>query len=93
MTFQVLFVPGAVRDLRVFLPSLAAWSRGCRFRLISNGCTPEEDRLLQQAARLSPCFEFFRLPGRRAWEHGDALSFLQQRETLFGSVIPHTGTE
>jgi hypothetical protein len=81
LTFQVVFVPGAVRDLQVFTPSLAAWGRGCRFRLVSNGCTAAEDRLLEHVASLSPCFEFARLPGRRAWEHGDALTYLQRQET------------
>jgi hypothetical protein len=81
LTFHVVFVPGAVRDLRLFMPSLAAWGRGCRFRLVSNGCSPTEDRLLERVAALAPCFEFYRLPGRRAWEHGDALTFLQQQET------------
>lgn len=81
ITFHVLFVPGAVRDLRLFIPSLAAWGRGCRFRLVSNGCSASEEQRLIRLASLSESFEFCRLPGRRAWEHGEALTYLQRQET------------
>jgi hypothetical protein len=81
LTFHVVFVPGTVQDLRIFIPSLAAWGGGCRFRLVSNGCSPAEEQQLQHLAALAPCFEFYRLPGRGTWRHGRVLSFLQQRET------------
>ena len=81
LTFHVLFVPGSVKCLRIFTPSLAVWGGGSHFRLVSNGCSPAEDELLMQLAQLSDCFEFYRLPGDGMWEHGAALLHLQQLET------------
>lgn len=74
VNFNILFVPGAVRQLLPFTSSLLQHSDDCRFRLVSNGCTAEEDVALKHLAESSPRFDFYRLPWTDVRPHGEALN-------------------
>jgi len=80
VTFNIPFVPGTVRHLQPFTLSLLLHSRDCRFRLVSNGCRPDENDRLMQLAKSSDRFEFLRLPWDRVQPHGRALHVLHEGE-------------
>lgn len=80
ITFNVLYVPGTVALLKAFPGSLLRWSSSYRFRLIANGCPPEERRLLEQLAASDPRLEYLHLASSEVVPHGVALSRLQEME-------------
>jgi len=79
LTFNIVYIPGSVRYLRLFALSLLN-SADCSFRLISNGCGPDEARLLRDFCGCSPRMEFLALPYGGMVSHGRALSCLQSQE-------------
>ena len=79
LTFNIVYIPGSVRYLRLFALSLVD-SADCSFRLVSNGCGPDEAHLLRDFCGRSPRLEFLALPYDRMVSHGRALSCLQSQE-------------
>ncbi len=77
--FNIIYTPGNVKYLRLFSLSLLKWSN-CQFRIVSNGCSAEENELLKSLCQLDPRFEYFQLPFNHLVEHGTALMYLQKIE-------------
>ena len=77
--FNIVYVPGTVRLLVPFVFGLLEWS-GCSFRLVANGCSPEEVGLLQRLCSRNLRLDFLALPFEKTVEHGQALSHLQSLE-------------
>lgn len=80
ITFNVIFVPGTVRHLHGLTHSVIRNS-ACRYRLVSNGCTKEEDRILQQTAAASSRVDFYRIAAETTLRHGLVLDHLHELET------------
>lgn len=76
LTFHIIYVPGSVGYLLSFVDSLLQWSE-YSFRLVSNGCPEEEQRLMRTYCRSNPRLEYLALPTVRPAAHRDALNYLQ----------------
>ena len=79
LKFNIIYTTGTVTYLRLFAFSLLKWS-DCSFRLVANGCSPEEKRLLKEFCRGNPRLEFLAIPNKTMMRHGQALSYLQKLE-------------
>ena len=79
LTFHIVYTPGTVTYLRLFVLSLLKWSN-CSFRLVANGCLPEEQHLLKEFCHRNPRLEFLGLPTKKMMRHGQVLSYLQKME-------------
>lgn len=79
LTFHIIYMPGIVRYMTLFLFSLLKWS-DCSFRLVSNGCSPHELRHLRKLSDNSSRLELVVLPDNRLIRHGRALSYLWSLE-------------
>jgi hypothetical protein len=79
LKFNIICTPGAVQYAPLFALSLRKWS-DCSFRLVANGCSLIENRVLLEFCEKDPRFEFFALPVKTAIQHGKALSYLQSHE-------------
>jgi len=77
--FNIIFVPGTVRYLRLAVASLLHFS-GYSFRLVANGLGEAERRLLADYCDSSPRLEYFDYPVGRMLDHGTMLNVLFQRE-------------
>ncbi len=78
-TFHVLYTPGTVGLLSPFAESLVRHSP-FRFRLVANGCGPEERAQLDALAATSPRLEALALPTDAPLSHGDAMDWLFARD-------------
>ncbi len=78
-TFNIIYTTGFVKYLSLFIFSLLKWS-DCSFRLVANGCSSEEKRLLQTICHKNARLEFLTLPSKHMMKHGDALDYLQSLE-------------
>ncbi len=76
LTFHIIYTPGTVKYLSLLVFSLLKWS-DCSFRLVANGCTSGEVRLLQALCHNSNRLELLVLPSKTMIKHGEALSYLQ----------------
>lgn len=79
LTFNIVYTPGTIKHLQVFVFSLLKWL-DCSFRLVANGCSAEETRMLHALCRNNPRLEFLALPIRGHVRHGKALNYLQALE-------------
>jgi hypothetical protein len=79
MKFHIIYTPGSVKHLQLFLFSLLKWL-DCSFCLVANGCSAEETRILQTLCQDNPRLEFLELSRKNVLEHGQALSILHTRE-------------
>ena len=68
----------SVRYFILFLDSLLNKTTG-RFRLVSNGCSPEEQRYMAELCGCQERLEFFSIPTNSSWPHSDVLNYLQAR--------------
>ena len=75
-TFHIIFVRGSVRLLRPLAFSHAARTRTVRLRLVSNGCTRAELRLLHELGAASNRVEVVELSRNRVLPHGVVLNEL-----------------
>lgn len=75
LTLNIVYTPGTIAMLSFMLHSLLAYS-DCSFRLVSNACLPPEQRFLQKLAAGHPRLEFWALPAKRMWPHGQVLNYL-----------------
>ncbi len=81
ITFNILFVSGTVRSLSPFIVSVLDASTDCSVRLVSNGCTADEDQILASMASADHRLSFYKIQTKRALDHGVVLSMLQKNET------------
>jgi hypothetical protein len=84
-TLNVIYTRGTVRSLSLLVWSLLEHS-DFRFRLVANGCPPDEASVLQRLAEQSPRCSFLPLPATSMMPHGQALNYLQAATTekVFG---------
>ena len=80
LTFNIIYVPGTFKLLRVFLLSLLEHSSSCRFRLVSNGCGDEELRAIQDFCGSYPRLGWQVVGTGAPLAHGEVLSLLQEQE-------------
>ena len=76
LTLNVIYTPGTVGHLSLLIWSMLDHSN-CRFRLVANGCSPDEMALLRRLCEQSPRLAFLALPTRSMMPHGQALNHLQ----------------
>ena len=74
--FNIVYTPGTVRYLSFFVWSLLKWTP-VSFRMVSNGCLPQEQRYLAKLCRQEPRLEFWAIPTKTSLPHGLALNYLQ----------------
>ena len=79
LNFNIVYTVGTVRYLRLLVFSLLKWSEAS-FRLVANGCSPEEAHMLEELCRSSSQLEFLALPSTTLLPHSDVLSHLQSME-------------
>lgn len=77
LKFNIVYIPGATRYQSLFTFSLLKWS-DYSFRLVANGCSPDEMRWLRRLCSKSPRLEFLALPFKKTVKHGLALSYLHR---------------
>ncbi|MBW1852665.1 MAG: hypothetical protein JRJ15_14830 [Deltaproteobacteria bacterium] len=80
LKFNIIFVPGTVRYMRLAVLSLLKHS-SYTYRLIANGLDSRECALLVEFCRKSDRLEYFYYPSKRVLEHGMMLNLLFQRES------------
>jgi hypothetical protein len=76
LTFHIIYTPDTVRYLSFFVWSLLKWS-DCSFRLVANGCRPEEVQHLQQLCQQSARLSFVAFSTQAVAHHGPVLNYLQ----------------
>ncbi len=75
LEFNVVYTPGSVKYLSLFVWSLLENSDAC-FRLVSNGCLPIENQHLLAMCRREARLEFHAIPAKASLPHGQALNYL-----------------
>lgn len=78
LRFNVIFVPGTVKYLRLATESLLRYSP-YRYRLVANGLKKAELNLLQSFSSHSERLSFLAYPTKQPLEHGMLLSLLAAR--------------
>ena len=76
-TFNIIYTPGTVKYLSLFVMSLLKWS-DCSFRLVTNGCRTEEKNYLKEFCNKYPRLEFMALHEGLILSHGQSLNYLQR---------------
>lgn len=79
LIFNIIYIPGMTKYLKPFVSSLLN-STKCRYRLVSNGCVREEQRLLEAYCSENPRLEYFLLSSDNIVTHCKALTILQEME-------------
>lgn len=79
LTINIIYVKGTVRSLIPFLTSLLKHS-DCSYRLISNGCDPDEEQLLQDFADSELRAVFYGLKTKGILPHHEVLHQLLSME-------------
>ncbi|MDP6617565.1 MAG: hypothetical protein QF790_10410 [Gammaproteobacteria bacterium] len=78
LQFNIIYTPGTVRYLTPFVTTLLKWC-DCSFRLVANGCSEDECKLLEGVAALDDRLELLIMPEKRMVPHGETLDFLHAR--------------
>jgi hypothetical protein len=79
LKFNIAYVPGTVRYLRLLVFSLLKWS-DCSFRLVANACSPQEVRLLRDLCHKSSRLELLAAPSKTVLPYGEMLNYLHSLE-------------
>ena len=79
LLFNVIFVPGTVRYLRLAALSLMEMSN-YRFRLVANGLNEAEQTQLREFCEAMPRLEYCRSPQQSLIPHGTMLNLLYDRD-------------
>ncbi len=79
LTFNIIFISGTVRYLRLAAASLLKES-DYSYRLVANGLDEKERRLLKDFCDGSPRLEYFYYPAKGILDHGSMLNILFARE-------------
>ena len=80
LRINIIYIPGTVPYLSCFPFSLVEWSDECRFQLVSNGCSADEERILSRMADSDERLKFLSLQSDQVLSHGEALTVLQRQE-------------
>ncbi|MFC1791161.1 hypothetical protein ACFL0I_01685 [Gemmatimonadota bacterium] len=80
ITFNLVYVGGAVRYLLPFVHTLVKHEPDCRFRLIANGCSQEEERRIESVCQQHGTLSFLSLDSPQVQGHGAVLAQLQKME-------------
>jgi hypothetical protein len=80
LTFHIIYTPGSVHGLLPLVSTLLRHST-CHYRLVANGCSPDEIAYMEQYAEQSGRLSVTRLPGKQQMNHGVALTQLFARST------------
>ncbi len=75
-TFNIIYTPGTVKQLSFFVWSLLKWT-SATFRLVSNGCLPQEQQYLSKLCHQNSQLEYWSIPTNNILPHGQALNYLQ----------------
>jgi hypothetical protein len=75
--FNIIFTPYTANYLSPFIFTLLEWT-DCRYRIISNGCTEADKRLLESICASDDRLEYFLLSENGMLPHGAALNILQK---------------
>lgn len=78
LQFNIIYTPYTARYLSMFVPSLLEWM-DCRFRIVANGCLPEEVDALKALCETSDRLEFLMMSEEGMIQHGHALNWLHER--------------
>lgn len=79
LVFNIIFVSGTVRYLRLATASLLRASN-YSYRLVANGLDEDERRMLKDYCSTSPRLEYFYYPTKTILDHGTMLNILFARE-------------
>lgn len=79
LKFNIVYTPTTVKYLQLFIFSLLKWLK-CSFRLVANGCSVEEMRVLQTLCHNNSRLDFLTIPSKKMVKHGPVLSYLQTLE-------------
>lgn len=80
LQFNIVYTPGTVRYLRPFVSSLLD-SSAASFRLVANGCSPDERAELRRYCAGHPRLEYCELLSPDVQRHGAVLNHLQSMTT------------
>lgn len=80
LTFHIVLVPGAFTVQGCYILGMLR-RLPCSFRLVSNGCSPDENRRIKQFCQTGKRLDLVVLPHDAMVDHGTALNTLQQMET------------
>jgi len=78
LQFNIIFTPYTVEYLSPFIHSLLKWS-DCRYRIVSNGCGPEEQSQLEDLCTRDARLDYLVLSEDEMLQHGVALNWLLER--------------
>lgn len=78
LQFNIIFTPHTVAYLSPFVHSLLEWT-DCRYRIVNNGCGPEEQALLEDLCRTDPRLDYLNMSADAMIQHGEALQWLLER--------------
>lgn len=79
LVINTIYTPGSVQYLYMFVLSWLKWSN-CLFRLVVNGCTLEEVRILQEFCTKDSRLDLLILSSTKVMSHGEILNSLQALE-------------
>ncbi len=80
LTFHIIYTPGSVHGLLPLVSTLLRHST-CHYRLVANGCSPDEIAHMERYAEQSGRLSVTRLPGKQQVNHGVALTQLFARSS------------
>ena len=80
LTFHIIYTPGSVQHLLPLVSTLLRHST-CHYRLVGNGCSPDEIAHMERYAEQSDRLSVTRLPGKQQMNHGVALTQLFTRSS------------
>ncbi len=84
LTFHIIYTPGSVEQLLPLVNTLLRHSK-CHYRLVANGCSPDEIAHMERYAAQSDRLSVVRLPAKQQVNHGVALNqlFAQSLDRYF----------
>ena len=80
LTFHIIYTPGSVQPLLPLVSTLLRHSK-CHYRLVANGCSPDEIAHMERYAEQSDRLSVVRLPAKQQVNHGVALNQLFARSS------------
>lgn len=80
LTFHIIYTPGSVQHLLPLVSTLLRHSK-CHYRLVANGCSPDEIAHMERYAEQSGRLSVVRLPAKQQVNHGVALTQLFARSS------------
>ena len=80
LTFHIIYTPGSVQQLLPLVSTLLRHSK-CHYRLVANGCSPDEIAHMERYAEQSDRLSVVRLPAKQQVNHGVALNQLFARSS------------